>query len=189
MFWDGETGFYSDSRWATDPYAEDTQRAYDPNTGRYTSREGDSVTGWGENAYSFAGDNPWSAGRGISSPTGASAHRESSAPSVSEFSVGRGIHRPSVCILTWGKERGISSPTGGSADREGSIPSISEIVVTKPSGRRKNGTVKFFNETKGFGFRTMGAAESTMGTIVSKQKPKPTPTRPHELTGHVTLIK
>ena len=50
------------------------------------------------------------------------------------------------------------------------------------------GTVKFFNESKGFGMAVWGSAPGDLWGSSYKEKPKPT-TRPHELTGHVTLIK
>jgi len=210
MFWDGETALYLDRRWDNDPYSEDLQRIYDPGTGRYISSKGNPVYCWGGNAYSFAGDNPWSGRRGISSLMGGSHDRESSVPSVSElmrfqWGVGRGISSPmggsrdressapsvsEVIGFQYGIGRGISSPMGGSADREASSPSISEITVTKGGSpaRMKTGTVKFFNESKGFGMAVWGSTPGDLSGSSYKEKPKPT-TRPHELTGHVTLIK
>jgi hypothetical protein len=198
MFWDGETGLYLDTRWNSDPYAEDALRAYDPKTGRYTSRTSNPVNGWGENAYAFDGGNPWSrsgqvkewgrrgtsrpliakggsadricpsdglswgVGRGISSPTGASADRFS-------WGVGRGISSPtgaSADRFSFGVGRGISSPTGASADREWGIGrGISSPIGGSPD-RMMTGKVKWFNDSKGFGFRNKDG-----------------------LTGHVTLIK
>ncbi|MDB6034581.1 MAG: wapA, partial [Verrucomicrobiales bacterium] len=63
MFWDGETGLYQNRRWDNDPYAEDMQRAFSPQTGRYITRaefqsESCPVSG---NAFTFENNNPWSA--------------------------------------------------------------------------------------------------------------------------------
>src|SRR5262249_9168399 len=69
MFWDNEMQLYfGHSQGGTtgpparygDPYSEDAMRMYEPKTGRYTSRKSGSVIYWGENAYSFASENPWS---------------------------------------------------------------------------------------------------------------------------------
>jgi phage tail-like protein len=56
---------------------------------------------------------------------------------------------------------------------------------------RKTGTVKFFNESKGFGIAGGGHGGGGSGGCggMLKQKPKDPPPRPKDHTGHVTLLK
>jgi YD repeat-containing protein len=55
MEWEGETGFYINRDYRTDPYVETAQRCYDPRTGKYLQNP------QSEKRNTFADNNPWSA--------------------------------------------------------------------------------------------------------------------------------
>ena len=65
---------------------------------KYTGIEGD-VTAEGHEKWIECGSFQWGVGRGISSPTGASADRESSAPSVSEITLTKAQDAATVKVL------------------------------------------------------------------------------------------
>ena len=151
MFWDAEKGYYfghsqgstaGPLRWNNDPYAEDSMRCYDPQTGRYITRSG-LGTDWGETAYTLANDNPWSAAR---------------LDTAHKF---------------------MDETKGGGASR------------------MKTGTVKFFNESKGFGFIKAedgqeGAIQANDPAYENLRQRDPWATykeRHHTVNGHVTLMK
>ena len=65
---------------------------------KYTGIEGD-VTAEGHEKWIECGSFQWGVGRGISSPTGASADRESSAPRVSEITLTKAQDAATVKVL------------------------------------------------------------------------------------------
>ena len=173
MRWDEELLYFyghserSGLRWSNDPYAEDSLSYYDPKTGRATRGKVKTIKDGG-NGRGFAGNNPWSGGGGTKAQDhNSSRSNKTSSKTDSNGGGGGGIlyvivDRP---VLKGYFALG-DKPTQSQFDSL--IDSMVNIVDDRyllglrstagnppwPGGSpnaMKKGTVKFFNETKGFG--------------------------------------